>query len=228
MKKIAVYGGSFNPPHLGHRNIVLTLRDKFSFDEIHIVPSAVHKGKGNLDRASFLARLDMCKILTADLSYVFLSNFRGDYPHSQLWPEYTQHLRGCAKKADLTFIIGSDILYSVLADEHHSVRHHKMICFARNSEFICWDKVSADCKNLYQEGNLNLGMPGWTHHHIDDNAISSTKIRRLLHEGDTEGARELCHPGVLEYLTKNKIYTPTHWPLNVVNASPFFRCDLRP
>jgi len=45
MKKIALFGGSFNPPHIGHRKIIELVRDSFSCDEIWLMPSGDRRDK---------------------------------------------------------------------------------------------------------------------------------------------------------------------------------------
>ena len=39
MKKVALFGGSFNPPHIGHKMLIELVRDTFPCDEIWLMPS---------------------------------------------------------------------------------------------------------------------------------------------------------------------------------------------
>ncbi len=64
--KIALLGGSFNPPHLGHRALVNQLLQSNMFDEIWIIPTLHHAfGK---ELASFEERVKMCSINFEELS----------------------------------------------------------------------------------------------------------------------------------------------------------------
>ncbi len=56
--KIALFGGSFNPPHLGHRAVVKDLAESDQFDEIWILPSFKHPFKKKL--ISFEDRIELC------------------------------------------------------------------------------------------------------------------------------------------------------------------------
>jgi nicotinate-nucleotide adenylyltransferase len=38
-QKIGIFGGSFDPPHYGHINLVLSLMEKHQLDEVYIIPS---------------------------------------------------------------------------------------------------------------------------------------------------------------------------------------------
>lgn len=44
-KKIAIFGGSFNPPHNGHKKVLEIVRDAFPCDEIWLLPSGNRKDK---------------------------------------------------------------------------------------------------------------------------------------------------------------------------------------
>lgn len=58
-KNVAVFGAAFNPPHLGHMDVVAQVKDRY--DEVLCVPSAAHAfGKA---MAPFPARLDWLRCL---------------------------------------------------------------------------------------------------------------------------------------------------------------------
>lgn len=58
-EKIAVFGGSFDPPHYGHYDIVKNLEK--SFDRVIVVPSFVSPFKPDADAADAKKRLKLCK-----------------------------------------------------------------------------------------------------------------------------------------------------------------------
>ena len=49
-KKIGIFGGTFNPIHLGHLRAAVELREGFGLDAVYLIPSASppHKGHDNL------------------------------------------------------------------------------------------------------------------------------------------------------------------------------------
>jgi nicotinate-nucleotide adenylyltransferase len=57
-KKIAIFGGSFNPPHIGHKKIIEIIQKYFPCDEIWLLPSGQRKDKvinaRNTDRVALL------------------------------------------------------------------------------------------------------------------------------------------------------------------------------
>lgn len=58
-KRVAIFGGSFNPPHAGHYEIVRRLSKRRTIDEVWVVPSYRHAfGK---KMRPFQARLRACR-----------------------------------------------------------------------------------------------------------------------------------------------------------------------
>ena len=64
-RKIVIYGGSFNPPHIGHATNVETILRLFKCDEIWVMPSANRTDKLNLAPSEH--RFRMLKIMANEL-----------------------------------------------------------------------------------------------------------------------------------------------------------------
>lgn len=64
-KKIVIYGGAFNPPHIGHAITIETVMRTFVCDEIWIMPSADRRDKKI--SVSGEHRVNMLKIMLAEL-----------------------------------------------------------------------------------------------------------------------------------------------------------------
>jgi nicotinate-nucleotide adenylyltransferase len=64
-KKIAIFGGSFNPPHIGHKKIIEIVRDFFECDEIWLMPSGNRADKTM--HTTDEHRLNMARIFATDL-----------------------------------------------------------------------------------------------------------------------------------------------------------------
>ena len=63
MAAIGVFGGTFNPPHLGHLRLVRRFADRLSMSKVLIIPTYMppHKQTGEL--ASKEDRLNMCRLM---------------------------------------------------------------------------------------------------------------------------------------------------------------------
>lgn len=62
MRKIAMFGGSFNPVHKAHRKFTEKVIESLELDKIYIVPTYSSPHKQGLDMASAKDRYNMCKI----------------------------------------------------------------------------------------------------------------------------------------------------------------------
>jgi nicotinate-nucleotide adenylyltransferase len=66
MRKIALFGSSFNPPHLGHYAVLKDLLARAVFDEIWLVP--VYQHPFNKDLIAFEKRLQLVELLAQALN----------------------------------------------------------------------------------------------------------------------------------------------------------------
>lgn len=65
MKKIAIYGGSFDPPHKGHKALAFNLAQKCGAEKVVVMPTAMSPFK-NKSGASTDDRLNMCRLNFCD------------------------------------------------------------------------------------------------------------------------------------------------------------------
>ena len=65
MKKIALYGGAFSPPHLGHASVIEAILRLFPCDEIWVMPSADRHDK--IVSASGEHRIKMLELMITEL-----------------------------------------------------------------------------------------------------------------------------------------------------------------
>ena len=65
MKKIAIYGGSFDPPHEGHKLLAKNLADSCGAERVLIIPTAMSPFK-NTSGADSSQRYEMCRLAFND------------------------------------------------------------------------------------------------------------------------------------------------------------------
>ena len=66
MKKRALFGGSFDPPHFGHLNLAIEMLEREGFEEVIWVPAAQSPFKGPATEA--MHRLAMVRLATAPVA----------------------------------------------------------------------------------------------------------------------------------------------------------------
>lgn len=71
--RIGIYGGSFNPIHLGHEKVVLYVLEKLKLDKIIVIPVGIPSHKENNLKDSFF-RLELCKKVFEEYKNVEVSD----------------------------------------------------------------------------------------------------------------------------------------------------------
>jgi nicotinate-nucleotide adenylyltransferase len=107
--EVALLGGSFNPPHVGHLLAAHYVRATQPFDEVWLVPSYRHPfGKLLLP---FEHRIRMCQLMAEDTAgWMKVSDVERDVPGEGRTVDTLEHLKLLHPKYAFTLVIGSDIL----------------------------------------------------------------------------------------------------------------------
>lgn len=108
--KIGLFGGTFNPPHIGHLIVIESLRDTLKFDKIFFIPSAQPPNKPNISHAPPRMRYEMTQLAVKGNINFEVS----DIEIQRQGPSYTidtlEKLITCFPKANFSLIIGADNL----------------------------------------------------------------------------------------------------------------------
>jgi nicotinate-nucleotide adenylyltransferase len=166
-KKIAVYGGSFNPPHLGHTMIVSWLLWSGIVDMVIILPVYAHAFDGIHDKklAPFEKRVLWSKVAFADClnskknEIVIISELEKELPTPSYTIDSLQALQKQYPQSQLRLVIGSD-----------SIPHLP--------QWKNWSEIEAHFSPIVVG---RVGYPCESEVFFPD--ISSTDIRQKLKEG---------------------------------------------
>ncbi len=171
---VAMFGGSFDPPHLGHQRIVEEARKGLEIDTLLVVPAYLNPFKIS-SLANAQQRLTWCHILFDDIPNVIVDDYEIKEGKSTTTAQSIKHFNIVYDVKYL--IIGSDNL-STLTKWHN---------FEWLNAHIIWvivtrENHSLETKNLREWKILTLEAP-----------ISSTKIRtdKTLHHVDKKIKRSV-------------------------------------
>ena len=111
--KIGVFGGTFNPPHEGHKKLALEFMSRLSLDLLLIIPTYIPPHKSSDFLADGADRLEMCKLTFLPLGgNVNVSDIELRR-HGKSYTVDTLHeIRDKHPKDELFFLMGSDMLLS--------------------------------------------------------------------------------------------------------------------
>lgn len=112
--RLGVYGGTFDPPHLGHLILAETAADSLGLDRVLFAPAAhpPHKDPASV-RAAAEHRVAMVTHAIADNARFALSQIDIDRPGPHYTVDMLRLLRDQVGDATLIFLIGSDSLHDL-------------------------------------------------------------------------------------------------------------------
>ncbi len=184
--KIALLGGSFDPPHDAHRQACRYLLEQEDFDRVWLMPAYRHAfGK---EMASFEHRAAMCALLSTPFrGRVLVSeverNLAGSGVNRTI--DTVLYLKTHHPHEDFTFVIGSDNLGQL--DEWKDI-----------------DRLKQEVNFLVLRRPGFGDPPGWTYSTITLPDISSTRIRdRLL---ENQPVSDLLPDPVAQYIQEHSLY----------------------
>lgn len=108
MKRIAFYGGSFDPLHKGHLTIAEKLTEIFALDEFVFVPAfhAPHKKEKNPTSAFY--RFAMLCLATNDSEKIKVSKMELEVPERPYTVETLTKLKNELTETEIFFVMGAD------------------------------------------------------------------------------------------------------------------------
>lgn len=178
-RTLAIYGGSFDPPHVAHTLVCAYVLSAHPVDAVLVVPTLRHPFDKPL--CAFPHRVRMCEIAVRDLRRVEVSRIEEQLPAPSLTLQTLQALARSEPDAALRLVIGSDLL----AETHTWHR---------------FDEISALAPPIVV-GRAGHGgdarMPA-----LPD--ISSTEVRRRMRAG--ESVQGLLDPEVEQYARTHGLY----------------------
>lgn len=211
-KDIAIFGGTFDPVHIGHYEIVKYFVDNYIVDEVWILPSYESPHKDIDTKKSFYDRVNMLKLEFNDLKSVVINTFEEEYYNSTKEKTYSYEVLNALKKKYLNcrfhFVVGFDSIKNI-----HT--WHNYVDLIRDYWFYIFDREDNEFKTIEQKKNYldNLGKNYgfkfiYEMFDIKITDISSTHIRELLldYKNNDEELKKYLNNNVLKYILENKLY----------------------
>ena len=201
-RKIALFGGTFDPIHLGHTTVAVDAAKHIGAENIIFVPAKRSPLKGFFPRAGDIDRLKMISLAVAGNNNFQVSDYELQNPE----PSYTletvrQFQADYGNETSIYWLIGADSIdelqlwYRItdLVDECNLSTMFRAGCkppnFAKYEDIWAPERVEKLQRNVIKTSLID---------------ISSTEIRnRLASEDDVS---DMLHPDVADYIRQHSLY----------------------
>lgn len=221
MKRIGLFGGTFNPIHTGHLRAAASVREGFGLDTVILIPAAIPPHKCSRDIAPARDRLEMARLATEGYENLLVS----DVELVRSGPSYTidtvRHFRQqFDADTQLFFIVGGDAFLEIdtwkdyeelflsipmIVLNRPDARQHHSTSFFRTMQVFLRDRISegytADESSLTFSHHSRQAVYLYPGEMID---VSSTRIRQ--HVGRGEAAKGGLPPSVQDYIQQKGLY----------------------
>ncbi len=195
MEKIAIYGGSFDPPHKGHRLLADNLAKACGADKVIVIPAAMSPFK-ETSGASADDRLEMCCLAFDDALYE-VSDIEIKRGGKSYTVDTLTELKKNYPESELYFFMGDDMLLSF--DRWYRYDDVLKLCTlvaACRTENL--EKLRE--MQLFAEEKLKDGKVIFCD--CVPLEISSTEIRENIKNGENKGLSD----NVFRYITSKELY----------------------
>lgn len=195
-KKTGLFGGTFNPPHIGHLLIVKKIKKEFNLDKIIFIPAYCppHKKMDNIISSEH--RLNMVKLLIMDEPSLVVSEFEIKKNMVSYTIDTVKYFINEFFEEDLFFIIGSDNFNYIETwkDYKNLLNIINFIIYLRNG--FSQERLLEKHKTIINQKIF------WSKSELIN--ISSSEIREKIRNG--ENCIEDIGEKVWNYIVKNNLY----------------------
>lgn len=200
--RTAIFGGSFNPVHNGHVNLVRETAEKVQLDRVIVMPTFISPFKKDSD--AFVAdgadRLEMCRLAFEDMPFVSVSDYELSRQKVSYTVETLRHYKEVLPDDELYFIMGSDMLLSLTKwnSFEEIMRLCTIIAASREENEKDIEKLRNEADDLAKYGKVIVI-------NISAFEVSSTEIReKIINNRDIS-----CYvpQNVVKYILDKNLYS---------------------
>ena len=198
-RKIAIYGGTFNPPHIAHVQACKSFVERIMPDEVIIIPSYIPPHKAVEGCVDPYQRVEMARLAFSDIAGAVVSDMeiaRGGTSYTAITLTELSN-----DESELYFLCGTDMFLSMDTWYRPDIIFNLATVCCIRRECVEENTALLESKARYFEKEFaakTLIIP------VDAIELSSTEIREKISRG--ENVSELVPAKVLKYIEREGIY----------------------
>ena len=194
INKIGLFGGTFDPIHMGHLIVAESVLNKLKLNKIYFIPAHKHALKSNKKISPPEIRFEILKIALRDFPYFSISDIELESDNVSFTIDTLKRFKEYENlsNAELYYIIGFDNL----AELHLWKEYEKIMDMVR---LVVLTRPGNNDDQLINQYKEKITIPNSPQ--ID---ISSTLIRQRIKENNPW--KSMVTPAVYEYIIRNNLY----------------------
>ena len=198
MGTVAIFGGTFNPLHTGHVQIIKSLCELDFIDKVILIPTKIPPHKETDFLAGAKHRLNFCNIISNKFLKATVSDIELNREGKSYSVDTVLNLKKLYPNQKIAITIGADMLINFK-------KWFKYETILENADIITFFRADSN-KSDYEDAITELKELGANIICINDaiDNISSTKIRELLKEGKSVSL--YLDPDIKNYIIENQVY----------------------
>lgn len=196
--RVGVFGGAFNPIHIGHIELGNAFVEKLNLDKLLLVPGNRSPHKSSVQLVSNEHRLKMCQISAQFIENCVVSDLEIKRGGVSYTVDTLSELKEQYENDDFFFICGSDMFFSLLSWKNPDKLFSLCtICAIKRAgdDFEKMDKF----KDVLEEKNAKVILLD-----LEVSPFASSKIREKIKNDESVEGEVL--PEVLQYIIENRLY----------------------
>ncbi len=210
-QQIGIFGGTFDPIHIGHLRSVEETTDRLHLDRIFLIPSARPPHKPRAGITSFLDRLKMTRLAVEDNDLIEVLDIEGTRSGPSYSVDTLENLRNeMGLNIKIFFLLGMDAFLDI--ESWH--RYGRLFELAHFVVFSRSDNREEEFLELVERLDLTIATPTYISSDRKGHSvtrirttlidISSTEIRRFVNQG--RSIRYLVPEPIRHYILKRGLY----------------------
>ncbi len=205
MKRIGIYGGTFNPPHVGHIRAAQYALAALGLDKLLVIPSYISPHKVLPENSPTPnQRLEMLRLCFQNDEKIYVSDLELKRGGSSYTYETVAQVKAEYPDAELILFMGTDMFLTFLdwRNPQEILKNVSLAVFYRGQR----EEIEA-----VSEQKQKIESTGGPVYLVDNpvTVISSTDMRRMMR---MRCAGEFLEPQVWQYICQNGLYgTEDDW-----------------
>lgn len=198
MKRIGIFGGTFDPPHIGHVMAAKAFTEKLCLDQLLIIPTYLPPHKSKDSNATPKDRIEMSKLAfsgvrNAEVSDIEIKRGGTSYTYITLEELYREDRH-------MFFLCGTDMFLTLDSWKNPEIIFKLCtICYIRRETCSTISRqIDAKAKEYREKFKAEIEF-------IDSSVIemSSTEVREMIKSGKLE---QSIDASVYDYICKRGLY----------------------